>query len=366
MLWSPCGDSALPGSDPTGRRAPERAQPGLEDNRQRHRARQIVEIVEGLLRAAILFRRIEPLYRKDRLHFEDFRRFVDDRGESVLFALKEQCHSLFRRKGLHHVSEKEEFFDLAVGSIFHEGMKVRENLYQLQVYRPRFLALEQKEAQTQEPLSPTERDYLRQFQHIVERATRGLRDGLKEIRLLLGDSLQQLRALLRDHAANDLLTRFLLEHEALVEQVYGKGGLRKLFADMYEGGMFEACRLVGRSYSESSYHTLAAKAYRRALAFRPSDRETRLLYILHRGLGHFYSSNYSTALSAFRQALRLVGSAPVPPLFGRVRECCLLMIRERRAERIAQGAQRVIDQLDALQAVPAVALPRPEPSSLPS
>ncbi|MBI3078792.1 MAG: hypothetical protein HYY85_17690, partial [Deltaproteobacteria bacterium] len=312
----------------------------LEDPRRRHRARQIVEVVEGLLRAAILFRRIEDLYRRDRLHFEDLRRFVDDRGESVLFNLKEQCHNLFRRKGLYQVSEKEEFFDLAVGSIFHEGMKVREDLYQLQVYRPRFLALEHKEAQNQEPLSPTERDYLRQFKNILERANRGLREGLKEIRLLLADSLQQLRDLLRDHAPNDLLSRFLLEHEALVARVYGNGGLRMLLAGMFEGGLFEACRLAGRSYSESSYYTLAAKAYRRALTLRPSDKETRLLYILHRGLGHFYASHYTGALSAFRQALRIVGSAPLPPLFARVRECCLLMLRERRGERIAQGAQR--------------------------
>jgi len=71
------------------------------------------------------------------------KRLVGDDERSVLFRLKERCHALFRggdrAPGI--ATQREALFDLAVGSLFHEAMKFRENLYQRTVYGPKVRAL---------------------------------------------------------------------------------------------------------------------------------------------------------------------------------------------------------------------------------
>ncbi len=69
------------------------------------------------------------------------RNLVDDKGKSSLFRLKQMCHDLFRN-GV-EVSYKEKFYDITVGYIFHEAMKLRECIYQLEYYKPRYNMLGQ-------------------------------------------------------------------------------------------------------------------------------------------------------------------------------------------------------------------------------
>ena len=52
--------------------------------------------------------------------------FVDDRGKSCLYRLKEMCHDLFRNAD--EAGYKEKLYDITVGYIFHEAMKIREHL----------------------------------------------------------------------------------------------------------------------------------------------------------------------------------------------------------------------------------------------
>jgi hypothetical protein len=43
----------------------------------------------------------------------------DDKGQSLLYNLKEWCHSLFRYSGKGPIQKNEWLLDLAIGSIFH-------------------------------------------------------------------------------------------------------------------------------------------------------------------------------------------------------------------------------------------------------
>ena len=87
--------------------------------------------------------RLFALYRSDELRFEDLEQLVGDDEHSVLFRLKGRCHALFRREHERRAvaMRREALFDLAVGSLFHEAMKFRENFYQREVYGPRVRAL---------------------------------------------------------------------------------------------------------------------------------------------------------------------------------------------------------------------------------
>ncbi len=110
---------------------------------QKERDRQIVEIVRHFLLAVVTFRQQYQNYQQGSLHFADLAKLIDDRGQSILYALKELSHALYRHNSA-IISEKEQIFDLTIGSIFHLAMKIREDLYQLEIYGPKYRALIEK------------------------------------------------------------------------------------------------------------------------------------------------------------------------------------------------------------------------------
>ena len=74
--------------------------------------------------------------------FDAIRVLVGDNDGSVLYRLKEKSHALFRSDALATAAvRREALFDLAVGSLFHEAMTLRESLYQREVYVPRVASL---------------------------------------------------------------------------------------------------------------------------------------------------------------------------------------------------------------------------------
>ena len=145
----------------------------MNKNIQHARDRQILEIVRGLLLSEQAFQEILKKYEQGQLHFSDVGNWVDDKGQSLLYNVKEQCHSLFRHVEMGSIRKKEWLLDLAIGSIFHEAMKLRENVYQLQVYRPKYLQYKMKAGK-----SAYETDYLRQFERIMSKAEQGVTEGM--------------------------------------------------------------------------------------------------------------------------------------------------------------------------------------------
>ena len=144
------------------------------------RDRNILEIVRGLLLSEVAFREILKKYKEGRLRFSDIGVWVDDKGQSLLYNLKEQCHSLFRYKGKKPIQKKEWLLDLVIGSIFHEAMKLRENIYQMEVYRPRYLQYKSKFGKPD-----YEKDYLQLFERIIQKAKQGVAEGMLENDLFL-------------------------------------------------------------------------------------------------------------------------------------------------------------------------------------
>ena len=88
----------------------------------------LVEVVRDFLEVHQLMRRIFAQFRSGELGFDELGELVSDDERSVLFRLKERCHALFRPgNGVRAATDREALFDLAIGSLFHEAMKFREN-----------------------------------------------------------------------------------------------------------------------------------------------------------------------------------------------------------------------------------------------
>lgn len=268
----------------------------------RDRDRKVVDIVKSFLRSAVFYRRLYKNYQENSLKFDDLQRLVDDRGGSLLFNLKKDCHALFR--GNDASAEEEKLFDLAISSIFHEAMIIRENCYQLEVYRPKVAPLEKKLQKTVH-----EKRLLKELNRVLGRANKRLSQELKETHGLVNDALEQLKELLKSYAENGLLIRFLLENEGLVEEAYGQGGSKDIFSSIYKGGRLEALLVAGASYYRSGYYDKASDAIKKALALSSSD-DIRFLYLFYSGLRDYYSENLSKAIENLKAARELGKNLP--------------------------------------------------------
>lgn len=310
----------------------------------------ILEIVRDYLYSYIRFQSMYEKYKAHTLSFDDVEEFVTDKDPTLpLFNLKQSCHMLFRYQGEEQCSDEEKLLDLAVGSIFHEAMKIRENLYQLEVYKPRYLQI-----QSSQETSDYERNLLQDFMKIGVRTEKRLAEGMTETKRLLRDTLKQLAHLLPRYKDNPVLMRFLLRNKELLQQAFGKRKGLMVIADMYPGGLAEAYDVEGRGYLASEHYDLAAEFFNHALKYRTHDQVLKGLYLYARGMDAYYKNRYSDTLRAFHKLLPLVedlGDGKGYP--DKVEEVCRKIGREYledKKRKLGHVALQLADKVRSLSA----------------
>jgi len=216
----------------------------------------LVDIVREFLVAHQLTRTLVSRYREGKLKFTALAELIGDDESSVLFRLKEQCHALFRQdRPTAPPDPREALFDLAVGSLFHESMSLRENFYQREVYGPRVEALHSESGAESEGL-------FREFERILASVAVRLENGIVETEGLFERTRDQLAVLLVVHRENGFLARYLIENEVLVNDVFSMG-LEKLLAEIH-GEAGRGYEVAGRSYLGSGYYEQARCAFQEA------------------------------------------------------------------------------------------------------
>jgi hypothetical protein len=214
---------------------------------------RLVDILREIVEAHTLMRRLFARHRTGELRFEELDELVADGDRSVLFRLKERCHALFRPRpeGANVPSHREMLVDLAVGSLYHEAMKFRENLYQHESYGPRVRALRSRAAGESAAL-------FEEFERIQEAVTHRLEEGLQESEALLDQTAEQLLLLLADAPDEGLIARYLIQHEAEVKEVFGLP-LDRLFERIH-GSAAKGYEAAGRSCLWSGFYERAVEA----------------------------------------------------------------------------------------------------------
>jgi len=267
-----------------------------------NRNRNLLEMVRRLLLAEVAFQEIFKKYKEGKLRFSDIGNWVDDRRQSLLYNLKEQSHLLFRVGAKGPIHRNEWLLDLAIGSIFHEAMKLRENIYQMEVYRPRYLQFKSKMGKA---AYEYERDYLQQFERIISRAEQGVQEGMEETQSFFKDAVEQLIDFFKKNSANPYLVRFLLEHQPLLQRVYGNRKAKEIFHLMFKKGLLDAYSLAGRSYLQSGHYDLASLYFSKALKMEPSDHQLQFLMNFSLGMKAYYKNAYSKTMSFFAKLVHL-------------------------------------------------------------
>jgi len=204
---------------------------------------------------------------------------VNEFVESDLFELKEDCHALFRN---HDIGDDEDdeltpamLFDILVGSLFHQMMKVKENSYQVERYGPKYAALRRA---LRGPNPPEGGDvFVRKGQQIIQRARRALAQDLRYAVDLFSEAAAVLRNVLIETRDNPLLVRTLLDNRDVVEAVYGAHGLDVLLREMFDGRPAAALTAAAGDLYEGGWYERARDLCKRARSLEPKNKHAAQL-----------------------------------------------------------------------------------------
>jgi hypothetical protein len=238
------------------------------------------------------------LHKNGDLTFLMIEDFVDDRGKSCLYRLKQMCHELFRNA--EEVAYKEKFYDITVGYIFHEAMKLRECIYQLEYYKPQYSML-----LSCAELTPAENKVIHEFQLLINKAEKRLAEGLKEVKALLKELVAHVKDLIRIYKDNYLLPRFILENEKAFIAIYGKKGYQNLLADIYEQGRTTLMLRAAISYLDSEYYQTARALFQKVTKTDRFNTTAKFLYLYTSAFNCYFKNRFSMAKIFAEEALAL-------------------------------------------------------------
>lgn len=217
-----------------------------------------VQLLREFLAGYAAFAELFARYGSHDIPFARIRELVGDDEGAVLFRMKEKSHALFRTDEYgSEVVRHEALFDLALGSLFHEAMKLRESLYQREVYGPRVAQLRDAADESSEAL-------IVEFDRILGRSIARQGEVVAEVRVLLAQTRDQLRRLLLERAGDRRVTRCLLSRKLQVDGSFPEGldGLLRAMHGNTVTGLIEGARAL----LESAYYVDALKTLRRAHA----------------------------------------------------------------------------------------------------
>jgi hypothetical protein len=298
---------------------------------------ELVAIVREFLLARSSLRRVARRFRSGELRFEEVQELVGDGPESVLFRLKGHCHALFRSPGASMGCEA--LFDLAVGALFHEAMKFRENFYQQSVYGPKVRALRRASEAASE-------ERVRAFQKLLEAGAVRLDESLQEAEALLDQTALEFRALLVAERDNGLVTRFLVENGPLVEEAFEQG-LDAVLEETH-GSPVRAWARAGRSYLESGFFAQAQGALQEACRRGGERPDLTRLISYAQGMQAYLERRYADAVQHLGRWLDASPPADEAPL-ARLADAALASVgplARRDGQRgLADAAARLAERL---------------------
>ena len=248
----------------------------------------LVDIVREFLLAHRELRRLFARHREGTLRWDEVQRLVGDDEGSVLFRLKERSHALFRGGVSGADLPRVALFDLAVGSLFHEAMKLRENFYQLEVYAPKVEA-------ARADAEPGSEALFDEFARILSASRERLEEALDETESLLEQTRGQFRVLLAAQRENGFVNRYLLENASLAEEVLG-APIDALFASIH-GDPVTGYAIAARSYLESGHFDEARKALAEASARDPGRAALHTDAAYAEGMSAWLRGDYEQALA---------------------------------------------------------------------
>ena len=129
-----------------------------------------------------------------------------EKKKGQLWHLKDLSHKLFRN-GSEKNNLYEQLFDWTIGSIFHEAIKLKEDTFQINAYKP-LLEDAVENYKHDKKLSNIINKHFKR----IEQANSDIKKELKNISELFTKAIEYLNELFIFHKSNTLLIKFLVDN----------------------------------------------------------------------------------------------------------------------------------------------------------
>ena len=212
----------------------------------------------------LLERQFESFDGDGRVDFELLRDLVgEEMNKGLLWRMKDTAHHVFRNDP--HSQLGGQFLDWAMGYIFHETLKLKEDAYQKQNYAPWFHRLHEGD------LSSSEKDITDQFFQVLNQTEESMRREIDRIRFIIGQCRRLLPYYLHRYSDNVLLARYIFSQNALVREVF-KGEYDGLIFAIYGNEPERMYILASQSLRLGGWVEQAAEAVDQALKRNPASK----------------------------------------------------------------------------------------------
>ena len=231
------------------------------------------DLIQQMLSTRLFFNDLYDHYKKiGCVAFKDLEFWIKtENRKRSLWNLKDSSHVLFREN-----SSKQRFyeniFDWTLGSIFHEGMKLKEDVYIIEGYKKwENVFTKSKNIPGDVNLAELRKEY----ETITKRAQKNIAQEVDSLRYLFTKAMDQLQKIIIQNKNDGLLIRFLVEAEDPFDRVYGGGSLNSFFKNIYDWGLIDAYLRVGKNYREGGWHHEALTVLTKALSLSPENKEIK-------------------------------------------------------------------------------------------
>jgi hypothetical protein len=193
-----------------------------------------------------------------------------------LWCLKDLCHRIWPQEEYGHFPEGG-LVDWLIGSIFHEAMKLKENIYLLNSYGPAAFRLSDRDGDDGPGLRPPAVPSpglarMMDIKGVITRIVGDVAGQVEHLGFLFGQANCLLRTMLPELGRNMLLIRLLAEQEDVVRELWGEN-MEEIFTDMFFGAPEQGFCAAGRSYLSGQWYAQALEMYRRAMHVAPDCDE---------------------------------------------------------------------------------------------
>ncbi len=218
--------------------------------------------------------RFQEYDRSGYIEFEALRDILGlEMNKGLLWRLKDTAHHIFRNDPGDVLIGK--FLDWAMGYIFHETMKLKEDAYQLRYYTPWFNQLDQRK------LPEFERSFCKDLIEVLRQTRESIDREITRIRFIMNQCRRMLPTYYTRYANNALLARFIFDKNALVREVFHEH-YDELVGTIYGDQPWGLYLLAAQSLRQGGWTKEAVAAIGQAKELKPEDpeilAEERLIY----------------------------------------------------------------------------------------
>ena len=222
------------------------------------------ELLAGFIDAWTTFRGIHSNYKLQGVpNYASCEKWIGtENKKGPLWRLKELSNTIARRAGS-QPNMYEGLFDWTIGSIFHECLKIREDVYRLtHPLDTAFVFMDNGVS------FPEIREAVKEWEGRMAQIRISLRAALNEVDKLFTSSWKALKGALLIHRDMGLVMRYLTENKDHIVALLGSDGWDAFMKGLHPMGEADTWYLAGLSYNRSGWPERTVDAYLKALSIR--------------------------------------------------------------------------------------------------